>query len=400
MEDERGLPLLATGAVLLALGLVVFAGPERPRPSGSAALEPAQALPDDRPAVPDRYQKLGQSKPIDLVPEVAPDEERPDFDGRLDGAAAISSYREEFQGGEPLWAPDTALSAAGFQAWLGGPGKTPGRFAYPRAMVSDASGRFIIVDKSGRIQRFSADGALELCIRTPEIDRGKPTGLALSRDGRLLVADTHYARVLIYDQELELSASFGKPGPAPGSFEFVTDVVEAPDGRLYVTDYGDSVARVQIFSASGIYQSGFGEFGTEPGQFQRPMALAIDEAKSELYVADAVNHRIQVFDLNGRARRILGHMGRGEGELKYPYDIALDQEGRIWVAEFGNSRIQALNAQDGRGLGSLGAAGRELGRLAYPWGLALIGEDALLVLDSGNDRLYSGSRRAVLKSLN
>mgnify|MGYP001413320847 CR=1 FL=1 len=35
--------------------------------------------------------------------------------------------------------------------------------------------------------------------------------------GDLLVADTHYCRVLVYDTDLKLKRAYGAPGPAPGA---------------------------------------------------------------------------------------------------------------------------------------------------------------------------------------
>ncbi len=64
-------------------------------------------------------------------------------------------------------------------AVFGGVGLGPGAFSYPRAIATSATGSVFIVDKSGRIQRFSENGAFETAWRMPEIQQGKPVGITV-----------------------------------------------------------------------------------------------------------------------------------------------------------------------------------------------------------------------------
>ena len=296
------------------------------------------------------------------------------------------------EGGEPA-----APGPAPVRAWVGGSGTADGRLHYPRAVVAGPGGAVFVADKSGRIQKWSPDGRLLAVVRAPAIGQGRPTGLGIDRAGRLLVADTHYCRVLVYDADLRLLRAFGAPGPAPGQLMLISGAQEGADGRIYTTDYGDLVARVQVWSAVGEHRLAFGSFGDQPGQLRRPMNLAVDDGRDRVYVADAVNHRIAVFDRAGAWVTQLGVRGRAPGELDFPYDVELDAEGHVWVAEFGNQRVSVFSPE-GRSLGAWGEAGRALGRLHRPWGLALTAPSSLWVLDSGNDRAYLLDRAAVLGS--
>src|SRR2546430_12627858 len=47
---------------------------------------------------------------------------------------------------------------------------------------------------------------------------GRPTGLTVDPKGELLVADTHYHRVLRYSPEGTLISQFGSEGSGPGRF--------------------------------------------------------------------------------------------------------------------------------------------------------------------------------------
>ena len=77
----------------------------------------------------------------------------------------------------------------------------PGQFHHPRAIACDAQGRLFVVDMTARIQRFSPEGEFETAWEMPAKRAGKPTGLTVDSAGRVLVADTHYNRVMIYDAD-------------------------------------------------------------------------------------------------------------------------------------------------------------------------------------------------------
>lgn len=296
-----------------------------------------------------------------------------------------------------------ALPAPGpapLEFWLGGTGTADGKLQYPRAIAAEADGSALVCDKTGRIQRWDHEGRLRAVVRTPTTSQGKPTGLGVDAEGQVLVADTHYCRVLVYGPDLALRRVYGAPGRASGLFMFISGVKAGPDGLHWTTDYGDDVARVQAFRPDGTWVRATGRFGAGEGELRRPMSLCFGATAGEageVYVADAVNHRLVVLALDdGRWLRTLGAPGRGPGQLDFPYDVARDEEGRLWVAEFGNQRVQVLDPRDGACLGLWGAPGRRPGSLGRPWGLALGRGARLWVLDSQNDRLYALDRARVL----
>src|SRR4051812_38729953 len=103
---------------------------------------------------------------------------------------------------------------------IGDQGLGPGQFVYPRAMATAADGTVFVVDKTARIQRFSPDGDYETGWQMPEWQAGKPTGLTVDSKNRVLVADTHYHRVMIFDRDGHELARFGGEGNGPGQFVF------------------------------------------------------------------------------------------------------------------------------------------------------------------------------------
>jgi sugar lactone lactonase YvrE len=281
------------------------------------------------------------------------------------------------------------------EAIWGRRGMADGELMKPRAMTIDRRDNLYIVDFTGRIQVFDRDGRYLRGWRTPEILNGKPVGLAFANDGRLMVADTHYFRLLFYTPEGKLLKDRtigGASGHGPGEFGFLTDAVQDSQGNYFVAEYGE-YDRIQKFSPEGKFQLEWGKHGAEPGEFQRPQGLAIDKS-DRLWVADACNHRIQVFDTRQdppRLVKIWGQQGAAPGQLKYPYGIALDDDalddgGHVYICEFGNHRVQKFTS-DGASLGCWGASGRQPGQLNLPWAVALDSHGAVHVLDTNNHRV-------------
>jgi DNA-binding beta-propeller fold protein YncE len=266
-------------------------------------------------------------------------------------------------------------------------GAGDGQFSKPRAIAIDGDDRLYIVDMTARIQVFDADGKFIRGWRTPEHVNGRPTGLTISTDGNLLVADTHYYRVLTYTPKGELledATLGGTMGQGPGEFGFVTDAVRDAAGNYYVSEYGE-FDRIQKFSADGKFLLEWGGHGSQPGEFLRPQHLDLD-ADGRLWVADSCNHRIQVFDENGKVVKIWGAHGAEPGQLSYPYCLALDGEGHVYICEYGNHRVQKLTLE-GEPVACWGREGRKPGQLFNPWALVQDSRGRLHVLDSNNHRV-------------
>ena len=272
---------------------------------------------------------------------------------------------------------------------FGSAGAIPGRFDYPRAIALDSNrSEIVVIDKSARVQRFDLDGKYVGGWRMPKWENGKPTGVAVARDGRIYVADTHYHRVAVFDEKGRELFAFGSYGEEPGQFIYPTDVAFGPEGTLFVAEYGGN-DRIQVFDKDGGFLREFGSMGPAIDQFSRPQGIVWDDDLGELFIADAINHRIVVSDQFGAVKRVLGGAGRDAGRFAYPYDLALLGDGSLVVVEFGNNRIQRIDAADGSCLGLWGGTGREAGRLRYPWGIDA-GDGVLAVLDSGNSRVLLG----------
>lgn len=93
-------------------------------------------------------------------------------------------------------------------------------------------------------------------------------------------------------------------GAVRGKSEFYqeTDIGWAKDGSMFVSDgYGNS--RVAKFDRDGNFVKDWGTRGGQPGNFNTPHSLVIDN-NDTIYVADRGNSRIQTFDTEGNLKNV------------------------------------------------------------------------------------------------
>jgi ABC-type Fe3+ transport system permease subunit/DNA-binding beta-propeller fold protein YncE len=268
---------------------------------------------------------------------------------------------------------------------FGTTGKGQCQFIYPRGIELATDGTLYVVDKVGRIQHLKADGEFISDFSMPLVEAGKPTGLSMSPDGNLYVADTHYHRVMIFSADGRVLGDFGRMGQEDGCFIYPTDVAFSGEGRIFVSEYGGN-DRISVFSDKYEFLYSFGTQGDGTGQLSRPAAMAVDRVHKLLYVADACNNRIGVYNFDGEVQRYIGTAGTEPGQLRYPYSVVLGPSGELVVCEYGNNRIQVFDTS-GKTLAIYGMAGRQAGQLAYPWAVTLGAGNRAYIVDSGNNRI-------------
>lgn len=205
-----------------------------------------------------------------------------------------------------------------------------------------------------RIQVFSMRGESISVIGSPGSGPGEfdaPAGVVVDAEGRLYVADFYNHRVQILERNgrfIQQIGSTGVKGFRLGKFNYPTDVSLLPDGKLVVADaYND---RVQIFNADGYFiRKRGGPFasnisGSYNGWFKTATAVHVGP-EGNIFVADFFNNRIQKFTPKGVFLVAFGEKGAGPGQFDRPIDMAVDESGNIYVVDFGNNRIQKFTTQ-------------------------------------------------------
>ena len=254
----------------------------------------------------------------------------------------------------------------------------------PRALHVGRHQELFVLDNAGRVLVYDLDGNLRRQWWMPDYSVGKPEKIYQFHDDRLGVADTHYHRVVFFDNQGKVLSMHGVLGHGPGEFIYPVAIVEDDDGNYYVGEYGDN-DRIQKFDKDGKYLLQIGRVGTEPGEFQRPSGIVWRDHK--LYVVDAFNSRIQVFSDTGEFLEVVA-AGDESATLKYPYDVVSNSQGDLFVAEYEAGRVSKFNSR-GKLAGRYGTAGSGAGQFYTPWGIAHDGKSRVYVADTGNRRVVS-----------
>ncbi|MAT14211.1 MAG: hypothetical protein CMJ46_02965 [Planctomyces sp.] len=252
----------------------------------------------------------------------------------------------------------------------------------PRGLGMSLDENLLILDNGGRVLLYTPQGELIRKWYMPEYDVGKPEGVVQLADGRIAVADTHYHRVVLFNEEGEVVSIFGELGEGPGQFIYPVGITDDDEGNLYVCEYGGN-DRVQKFDADGNFILAFGGFGLEQQQFQRASGLTWHDG--HIYVADAINNRIQVFTDSGEYSKTWGAETHPL-PLNYPYDIAVGRDNSFYVVEYGSGRVTKLSEQ-GELLAQYGSTGAGIGQFNTPWGLTVDKHNNVFVADTGNRRV-------------
>lgn len=253
----------------------------------------------------------------------------------------------------------------------------------PRSLAIGKNNELGVLDTAGRVTIYDSGGNLLRQWHMLDVRVGKPEGLTILDDGRVVVCDTHYHRIVYFDANGNWLRNFGREGEGRSEFIFPVGICKDPAENLYICEYGGH-DRVQKFTREGEWIGEFGSFGTDPGQFQRPSGLAWLDGK--IFVTDAINHRVLTFSDTGK---FLGNLGGSNAPaLDLPYDIALGPDRILNVIEYGAGRISRFTSE-GKLAARLGQSGHGTAQFATPWGITVDRTGRIYVADTKNRRLVA-----------
>jgi DNA-binding beta-propeller fold protein YncE len=210
-----------------------------------------------------------------------------------------------------------------------------------------------------------------------------PTGLAVTPEGHVVVADTRNNRIRLIQGgpggTVITLAGNGELGYRDGEgtramFRNPTDVAVGPAGEIYVADSGNHVLRrlertpsgwqVSTWAGKG-YTPGFADGPGAQARFSRPLALAVD-VQGNLYVADQENHRIrkclartrEVLTLAGSGAVGMADAARGtDASFAYPSALALGKQGELYVLDAASQHLRRISANAQRSVRTIAGLG-------------------------------------------
>ena len=197
--------------------------------------------------------------------------------------------------------------------------------------------------------------------RSGKVQFDGPIGMAVTQDGYFVVADNYNHRLQVLTAEGAFIATVGSKGSQPLQFKYPEDVAIDHNGKIFVAEYGNN--RVQVLNADLTYSHCFGSKGNQPGEFDRPCTITID-ADGMVYVADYGNNRVQKFTPEGELLAIIDSKGEGVGRLNCPSGLCVDGSGILYVTERGSNTVSMFTSE-GRFLGYIGDS--DGSSFKHPW---------------------------------
>ncbi|MHB1889723.1 MAG: NHL domain-containing protein, partial [Acidimicrobiales bacterium] len=243
-----------------------------------------------------------------------------------------------------------------------------------------------------------------------------PSGLALSSNGDLYIADSGNNRIRMVSPSGVITtvagtgvAGFsGDGGPATqAELSFPTAIALSSTGALLIADGGNR--RVREVSPTGTITtvagngtlglSGDGGPATQAG-LSEPLGVAA--GPGGIYVADAWNDVVRRILPSGVIETVAG---AADG-LQFPVAVALNAAGDIFVADWSNRVIEVTPSGAARTVAGTGVAGFSgdggpavKAELDRPSGLAVAPNGDLYIADSGNNRVRMVSPNGIITTI-
>jgi sugar lactone lactonase YvrE len=241
------------------------------------------------------------------------------------------------------------------------------QFWVPIAIAIGGDGILYVADYH-RIRKITPEGVVTtLAGSTSGVSNGvgasakfnQPTGIAVTSDGILYVADTANHRIRKITPNGTVTTLAGSSagyndGPANGAqFDTPGDIAVTPDGTLFVADTFNHLIRkitptgtVSTFAGDGY--AGFANGLGTAARFYSPIGIATT-TDGTLYVAEHGTHHIRKISADGTVTAIAGngYPGFADGpgssaQLYLPKGVCVTSAGVVYVGDNYNNRIRKI----------------------------------------------------------
>ncbi|XP_019634459.1 PREDICTED: E3 ubiquitin-protein ligase TRIM71-like [Branchiostoma belcheri] len=209
---------------------------------------------------------------------------------------------------------------------IGKRGSQQGQFDRPIDVAVRGDRLYVADNGNHRVQKFSPSGELlhkfplgEYCTY--------PYGLAVQRDGRVVVADPGKHSIFLFEADGTLVKQVGGLGEGEGQFDEPCFVCVDKEDNIIVADHGNH--RVQVFDRNLNYKHKFGQKGRQPQDMWWPNGVSAD-SRGNIVLANRWKHGIQVFRPDGTWLSTISSDG---DKLNDPRGVAVTEDGHVFVAD-------------------------------------------------------------------
>jgi len=212
------------------------------------------------------------------------------------------------------------------------------RLSYPYLLAIAPNNRLISRDYSTLCKRMLVfDDQLQYSCNIGIGSYQCPTGLAVSKLGCLYVAEFNHGCI----QKFKLSGGeillkIGSLGTGNGQFQNPRGLLISQPDKLFVCDSGNN--RIQVL-LNDKFSYSFGRHGRDPGKFDTPVALSMNNTEDLLFITELKNHRVQVFTPAGQFIRVFGDFSCISYTLRNPYGVFYTPDDHVLVSSGGTNCV-------------------------------------------------------------
>ncbi len=255
----------------------------------------------------------------------------------------------------------------------------------PNRLATDMAMNLYVADpQAGRIVVFDTAGQRQLVIANTD-----PLGVAVDREGRILVGDRRLKSIRVFSKTGEAVSTFGQ-----GRLEQPVDVaVDHASGWVYVADQRRNA--ILVFDDRGNLLAGGTAWKDQSGapvQLSAPTAIAVDRVRNQVLVADQNHNRVLIFSIpaasSPRTFTLTQSIVGNSSDVRFTriHGLSVDADGRIYVSDAYDHLIQVVD-REGNRLGVLGGFGEGPGDLRTPSAVVLDQHKRIAVADWNNGRV-------------
>jgi len=255
------------------------------------------------------------------------------------------------------------------------------RLSYPYLLAIAPNNRLISRDYSVLCRRMLVfDDQLQYFCDIGIGSHKCSTGLAVSKLGYLYVAEYKHGCIKKFKLSGgEFLLKIGSLGAGNGQFQNPRGLLSSQSDKLFICDSGNN--RVQVL-LNDKYSYSFGRHGKDPGKFDCPVALSLNNAQDLLFITELKNHRVQVFTPAGQFIRVFGDFSCTSYTLHNPYGIFYTPDDHVLVSSGGTNCVLIFK-EDGSFVSAIDGTfqGKEI--FSKPVGLVMMDNGQIIV--AGHD---------------
>ena len=197
----------------------------------------------------------------------------------------------------------------------------------------------------------------------PQAAFSDPFGIAVTADGTVYVADAgenNRIRKIAPNGTVTTfaggSEGFSDGAATAASFNTPSGLALSKDGTLFVADTGNNRIRKitptgEVSTIAGDGTAGYSDGPAAQAKFNGPIGVAVDQ-RGNVFVADTYNDRIRLITTDGQVSTVAGQgvPGYADGDRNValfdsPCGIITTVNGSLIVADTGNDRLRKITAE-------------------------------------------------------